>query len=193
MIKSVEDLKEYLDYEYKKYFKHENKFKVWICTKLELGEKYIIWKFQKNLRRLEYSINNKQLASSFFRKLILSRLSNKYGLHILPNTFDIGLKIMHLGSILVNENVKVGKNCSIHINTALVAGGTSSEAPLLGDNIVIGIGAILIGGIKIGNNCAIGAGAVVNKSFDDNNTIAGVPAKIISNKGSDSWKNRENK
>ena len=57
------------------------------------------------------------------------------------------------------------------------------EAPIIGDNCFIGPGAKLFGKIKIGNNVAIGANAVVNKSFEDNVTIAGVPAKIVNNIG----------
>ena len=57
------------------------------------------------------------------------------------------------------------------------------EAPIIGDNCFIGPGAKLFGKIKIGDNVAIGANAVVNKSFGDNVTIAGVPAKIVNNIG----------
>lgn len=55
-----------------------------------------------------------------------------------------------------------------------------SGAPRLGDNVYIGPGAKIFGPIEIGDNVAIGANAVVNKSFPDSVTIAGVPAKIIS-------------
>lgn len=51
--------------------------------------------------------------------------------------------------------------------------------PVIGDNCYIGPGAKLFGDIRIGNNVAIGANSVVNKSFEDNVTIAGVPAKIV--------------
>ena len=59
-------------------------------------------------------------------------------------------------------------------------------AAIIGDNVFIGSGAKIIGEVTIANNIAIGAGAVVTKSFsEDNITIAGVPAKIISHKGSE--------
>jgi serine O-acetyltransferase len=119
---------------------------------------------------------------------MLNKLSNRYCIHIGLNVFEKGLRIVHLGPILVNGGAKVGKDCSVHINTVLAARGNSDESPMLGDNIVIGVGANLIGGIKIANGIAIGANSLVNKSFlEENIAIAGVPAKKISNNGRDTW------
>ena len=189
MIHSKKDLKECLSYEYKKYFKNKKRIIVWVLSKLKLGEKYIIWDFQKKLRKLEYHINLKHKIRHIIYKLKVSRLSNKYGLHISPNCFEKGLRIMHLGYIYVNEKAKIGQDCSIHVNTYIVAGGYTNDAPTLGNRIIIGVWSIIIGGIRIGDNCAIGAGAVITKSFGENVTIAGVPAKVISNNNSDSWRN----
>jgi serine O-acetyltransferase len=63
------------------------------------------------------------------------------------------------------------------------------EHQLFGDNVYIGPGAKIFGPIVIGNNVAIGANAVVNKSFQHNCTIAGVPAKVISQKTSKEYIN----
>ncbi|WP_260267260.1 serine O-acetyltransferase [Pediococcus parvulus] len=60
----------------------------------------------------------------------------------------------------------------------------SDNTPIIGDNVYIGPGAKLFGKIHIGNNCAIGANAVVNKNVPDNVTVAGIPAKIINHRGS---------
>lgn len=151
-------------------------------------ENYVIWKFQSRLRKTEYYKNTNKL---FFYLISLRRLNflrNRYSLHIPLNVFDEGLKIMHLGPILVNGRVRVGKNCSIHANTAIVARGNSDEVPIVGDDVVIGFGSVLLGAIRIANGIAIGANAVVNKSYDEDNiTIAGVPARKISNEGKSSW------
>lgn len=61
--------------------------------------------------------------------------------------------------------------------------GTEAEVPIIGDNCFIGPGAKVFGKIKIGNNVAIGANAVVNKDVPSNVTVAGVPAKIINEVG----------
>ncbi|SJZ81613.1 serine O-acetyltransferase [Globicatella sulfidifaciens] len=101
---------------------------------------------------------------------------------------------MHLGPILVNGKVKAGKNISIHINTSIVAGGPDNGAPVLEDGIVIGVGAVVLGPIKIAKNIAIGANAVVNKTFlEENIAIAGVPAKKISDNGRVAWSKNQKK
>ena len=51
--------------------------------------------------------------------------------------------------------------------------------PIIGDNVHISHGAVVFGGIVIGNNVKIGANAVVNKPVPDNAIVAGVPAKIL--------------
>ena len=95
---------------------------------------------------------------------------------------------MHVGSILINGRAAVGKNCTFHINTAVVAGGTNDDVPILSDGIVVGVGAVILGGVFLAKNIAVGANAVVNKSFTESDiAVAGVPAKKISNNGSTQW------
>ena len=155
-----------------------------ISSLFGLCEKAIIWKYQKRLRKWEFHFNNNHRIRSFLFKVKTNKLGRKYGFSLKPNNFDKGLMILHLGSILVNANTRVGKNCCLHINTSFVSTNGSIDAPVLGDNCKIGIGATLVGGIKLGNNVSIGAGAVVVDSFnEDTITLGGVPAKIISHKG----------
>ena len=94
-------------------------------------------------------------------------MQNKYTLHIPVNICGKGLKIIHIGSILINGKAYVGKDCLPHINTALVTGGTNDDVPYLEDGIVAGVGAVIWGEVCIAENIAIGANAVVNKSFDE--------------------------
>ena len=103
------------------------------------------------------------------------------------NVFGPGLSIAHRGTIVVMGSTKVGTNCRIHTCVNIVVkAGTLSLAPQIGDNVYIGPGAKLFGDIKIADSIAIGANAVVNKSFlEPGITIAGVPAKKISDKGSE--------
>lgn len=155
--------------------------------------KYPIFRFVFLLRINEYLLNTKK--NIFIRFLPLfwfRRLSIRLGFSIPLNVFDSGLAIVHYGLLIVNNDAKIGKNCRIHagVNIGGAAGfkqknDNKSYSPTIGDNCYIGPGAKLYGAIKIGNNCVIGANAVVNKDFIiDNVTIAGVPAKIISNKNS---------
>ncbi len=101
---------------------------------------------------------------------------------------------MHLGPILINGKATIGEECSLHINTAIVAGGTNDDVPTIGNHVVIGVGSTLLGGISIPNYTAIGAGSIVNKSFlEENIAIAGVPAKKISDNGSKTWNQKDKK
>ena len=151
-----------------------------------------IWHFQNRMRLTEYYYNTGKKIRYYYSKLLFNHLRNKYSMNIHLNTCGKGLKIMHLGPILMNKNVKVGNGCTFHINTALVAKGTTKEAPTLGDGVVIGVGAVIIGGVHIANNVAVGANAVVNKDIHEENiAVAGVPAKKISDSGRLTWNNKE--
>lgn len=109
-----------------------------------------------------------------------NRLGERLGITIGKNVFDEGLIIWHYGYIVVNGQAKVGKNCSLHGNNCIGNDGVSPEAPVIGDNVDIGAGAIVIGNIHIADNVKIGAGAVVVKSIDEPGvTVVGVPAHIV--------------
>lgn len=146
------------------------------------------FKFYKSLRYTEYYCNCKKGPfSKLIKKILMMRhsyLCDKYNWTIPINVFDKGLAIVHVGTIVVSGDAKIGKNCRIHVCTNIghsVAKGKSGT-PIIGDNVYIGPGAKIFGPITIGNNVAIGANAVVNSSFEEGNcTIAGVPAKKISN------------
>jgi serine O-acetyltransferase len=139
------------------------------------------------LRRLEYVTNCPR--SSFqriFVAILFRRLSRRLGFTIPINVFGPGLSIAHYGTIVVNHGSRVGSNCRLHVGVNIgTEAGKSAEAPTIGDNSYIGPGAKLFGKIEIGPNTAIGANAVVNRSFPEGNaTLGGIPAKIISQKSS---------
>lgn len=147
-----------------------------------------IWKFQKLMRTLEYLTNCHQ--NKLLRLLTEYRyktLGRKLGFSIPINVFGPGLSIAHRGTIVINETARVGANCRLHVCVNIgTEAGKYGKAPYIGDNCYIGPGAKLFGSIVLGSNMVIGANAVVNKSFPQGNaTIAGVPAKIISEKTSD--------
>lgn len=87
----------------------------------------------------------------------------------------------------MNGAAKVGANCRLHVCVNIgTEAGKSSDAPSIGHNCYIAPGVKMFGKINIGSNMAIGANSVVNKSFPTGNaTIAGIPARVISEKTSD--------
>ena len=182
MIKNKNDLKYYLKQD-----------------KIALGKKYNypkilndeIWKFEILLRKCEYYKNCRSgiLGKLFFLFYFFRfhKLRVKLGYSIPLNVFGPGLSIAHRGTIVVNGNARVGKNCRIQESTTIGATNGNTKAPIIGDNVFIGSGARIIGDITVANDIAIGANAAVVKNFlQPGVTIAGCPAKVISQNDSHS-------
>ena len=142
-----------------------------------------IWKFQKALRKCEYLYNtdNKTIfwkIRKLFAAMYFKKLSCKLGFTIPPNCFGPGLRILHRGTIIVNGQCNIGENCTINacVNIGNQA-GYNDKVPCIGNNVYLGPGAKLFGDIYIADGCAVGANAVVNKSFIElNSVIVGIPA-----------------
>ncbi|OBT04369.1 serine acetyltransferase [Vibrio cyclitrophicus ZF170] len=142
-----------------------------------------ILKFQTILRKTEYYYNTKKNLRFLIFKIRLKKISNLLGFSIPINTCGPGLSIAHVGTIVINGKARIGKNCRIHVCVNIgAAAENSSSVPTIGDDCYIGPGAKLFGDINLGDNIAIGANSVVNKSFDGNCVIGGAPAKVISRK-----------
>lgn len=151
-----------------------------------------IWIYEILLRYREYFSNiSKRHPHNIYYKLMKAlftlmhyRKGVNLGFSIPINVFGPGLSIQHIGSIVVNANVKVGSFCRIHEGTTIGATNGTKDCKKIGDYCFIATGAKIIGGGKIGNRVAIGANAVVLGDVEDNVTVAGIPAKIVSRKGS---------
>jgi serine O-acetyltransferase len=91
-----------------------------------------------------------------------------------------GLFIDHGMGVVIGETAEVGENVSILQGVTL--GGTSTKRekrhPTLGDNVVVGAGAKIIGGFRIGNGSRIGAGSVVVREVPENSVVVGVPGRV---------------
>lgn len=156
---------------------------------LGISEKGILWQHQVFLRKAEYHTNANHKWRAFYYRFRLRRMQTKYLLSIPLNVCGKGLRIMHLGLVIININAQVGENCSFHVNTTLVAKGTSGEAPVLDEGVIVGVGASVIGGVYVAKNVAVGALAVVTKDVKEENVaVAGIPAKPISKNGAVEWK-----
>ena len=91
-----------------------------------------------------------------------------------------GLYIGHFGFIILHSDVVMGENCSIGPGVVIGTRGFGNQGvPVIGNNVYFGVGAKVLGGIKIGNNVKIGANAVVLEDIPDDCMVAGIPAKII--------------
>ena len=150
-----------------------------------------IYFFQKLMRKTEYYMNCRHdllgRIMTVILKILYLRKSRKLGFSMGLNVFGPGLSIAHYGMLVVNANAKIGKNCRIHEGVTIGSTNGQSEAAKIGDNVFIGSGAKIIGNVRIADNVAIGANAVVVKDIlEEGITVGGVPAKKISNNGSES-------
>lgn len=144
-----------------------------------------IWKFIKTLRYLElYTNSNKiwHLPFLVYYRNKLNRLSVKTGFQIPPNVIGPGMTIWHWGTIIINQDTRIGKN--VVLNPLVIIGhkNIGEGCPVIGDNCFIGGGARIFGKIRIGNNVTIAPNAVVVKDVPDNTIVGGIPAKVIRKK-----------
>ncbi|MGL4911038.1 MAG: serine O-acetyltransferase EpsC [Romboutsia sp.] len=123
----------------------------------------------------------------FFCARLLSQLSRfMTGIEIHPGaTLGDSILIDHGMGVVIGETAEVGNRVTIYHGTTL--GGTGKDVgkrhPTVGDNVVIGAGAKVLGPITIGSNSKIGANSVVLKNIPEGATVVGVAANIVRLKG----------
>ena len=129
--------------------------------------------------RISHFFNNLELK--FIARLISQFSRFLTGIEIHPGA-KIGKRLFidHGMGIVIGETTTIGDNCTIYHGVTL--GGTGKDKykrhPDLGNNVIVGCGAKVLGPIKIGNNVKIGANAVIIKEVPDNSTVVGIPGKI---------------
>lgn len=174
MIQTKEDLRYYL-----------------LCDKLARGERKErpslvgdrLWKFQILYRISEYHYNNRgslwHRIAYYWCYFRFRRQRDRLCSELPLNVFAEGLAIWHGQNIIVNENAKVGRNCSISAGCCI--GHANGKVPVIGDNVELNIGSRVLGGVTIANDVTIGASALVVHSIETPHTTwGGIPATCIS-------------
>ena len=128
----------------------------------------------------------RKLKIPFIPRLLSQITRFLTGIEIHPGaTIGKGFFIDHGMGVVIGETTEIGDNVTLYQGVTL--GGTGKEAakrhPTLGDNVVVGAGAKILGNINIGNNVKVGAGSVVVQSIPDNCTVVGVPGVIVRREG----------
>lgn len=134
--------------------------------------------------KLYYKISNKLYRKKhyFLARYVSEKLKKKTGIEIHPGaTIGKNLFIDHGVGVVIGETAVIGDNVTIYQGATLGTTGKVIENrhPIVGDNVIIGAGAIILGPLKIGNNAKIGAGAVVLGDVEENSTVVGVKAKKV--------------
>ena len=143
-------------------------------------EGFYIRRYLRLLRKEEkYTLRSRPCRlCALYYKARKNRLGSRLGFIISAGCFAEGLKLEHYGPVIVNPRARIGKNCIIHGSCCIGSkGGFPDDSPVIGDNVDIGQGAQILGGIRVADNVRIGAGAVVVKDvLTPGVTLVGVPA-----------------
>ena len=131
--------------------------------------------------------NRLQKEGKYFSARAVSQAARHLtGIEIHPGaTIGKGLFIDHGMGVVIGETTEIGDNCTIYQGVTL--GGTGKDVgkrhPTLGDNVMVGAGAKVLGPVKIGSNSKIAANAVVLREVPENSTAVGIPAKVVRRDG----------
>lgn len=176
MIKSKADYKRFLSVELCKGKKPSH----WIVLYFKLYFKPER-QFLLLLRTAEYYRNTtKNKLLYFFVKYLKFKLARRLGYSIPKNVADEGLQLPHYGTIVINNNARLGKYCRIHADVNIGASGGSLKAPQIGDYLYFAPEAKVYGDIQIADLIAIAANAAVGKTFlNSDKLIGGIPAKEL--------------
>ena len=122
----------------------------------------------------------REIKRPFKRMVIDPRFSASCDIKNIRELLGKKTSFPHPVGIVIAKQAKLGMGCKIWQNVTIgansVEGARVGEYPTIGNNVLIYAGAVIVGGIEIGDNCIIGANSVVTKSFGANSIIAGVPA-----------------
>lgn len=91
-----------------------------------------------------------------------------------------GLRLPHPYGVVIHAEAEIGSNCVIYQNVTIGSSGKGFGTPILGHCVTVYPGAVIVGGVSIGDHSTIGANAVVRTDVPAFSTAVGVPARIIS-------------
>jgi len=113
---------------------------------------------------------------------LMYREQNNLHFEVKSDIIGNGLVFQHGYSTIINVE-KMGINCQIWQNVTIGKERPGGKKPIIGNNVRIFTGAVVVGDITIGDNVTIGANAVVNKSVPENCVVVGIPARIVRKNG----------
>lgn len=148
-------------------------------NKLEIFLLYSGYKAVRSHRRAYWFYHHNM---KFIARYISQRSRHKTGIEIHPAAkIGKGLVIDHGMGVVIGETAEVGDNCTIYQGVTL--GGTGKDTgkrhPTIGNNVLVGAGAKVLGPFKVGDNARIAANAVVLSEVPENSTAVGVPARVV--------------
>ena len=137
---------------------------------------------------LAYRVSHKlYVGKHYFSARMISQIARFLtGIEIHPGaTIGKGLFIDHGMGVVIGETAEIGDNCTLYQGVTL--GGTGKDEgkrhPTLGDNVMVGAGAKVLGPLTIGSGSKVAAGAVLLNPIPEDSTAVGIPAKVVRREG----------
>lgn len=148
-------------------------------NKLEIFLLYSGYKAVRSHRRAYWFYHHNM---KFIARYISQRSRHKTGIEIHPAAkIGKGLVIDHGMGVVIGETAEIGDDCTIYQGVTL--GGTGKDTgkrhPTIGNNVLVGAGAKVLGPFTVGDNSRIAANAVVLSAIPPNSTAVGVPARVV--------------
>lgn len=131
--------------------------------------------FNKVYRNILLNRLHRNLFMCIIARILFAPLSSCY-INMPPENIGGGLFLQHGFSTIIAAK-EIGERC--HINQQVTIGYDEKDSPVIGNNVLVAAGAIVIGKVNIGDNAKVGAGAVVVKDVPANATVVGVAAKVV--------------
>jgi serine O-acetyltransferase len=137
-----------------------------------------VYRFGRRVDRLPAGLRKKLSMVLYW---LLFRVVETLLATSLPKTAVIGpgLRIWHFGGIFIHSDARIGANCTLRQGVTIGNRIEDGPVPVIGNNVEFGAYAQVLGGIRIGNDCRIGAMSVVLSDVPDGCTAVGAPARII--------------
>ena len=155
----------------RRFIKYESNSKYWKAKYIFTHHQYRTLLYY----RLSRGVNNSILKSIFSH--LYERNSKRSGLEILTPQLGGGVIMPHWGRILINAEI-VGDNLYVFHNVT-IGNDYKTGRPRIGNNVFIGTGTVILGGITIGDNVVIGANSCVLVDIPSNSLAVGNPVKVI--------------
>lgn len=146
--------------------------------------------------RIANSIFISKLPKLIKKTLLLGAVIHQKILEIitgitLPYAATIGERfyIAHHGHIIIHPFAVIGDNCNISqgVTIGISGRGSNRGVPIIGNNVYFGANAVVVGKIKVGDNCVIAANSLVINNVESNITVIGVPAKKFNDNNSEAY------
>ena len=156
-----------------------------LLARLKSHPRHLTWRYVHLLRLAGYyytqrTRNPLRAAQYLWYCRRKNKLGRRLGIELSEKTFAPGLMLYHTVGTVVNGDARVGRNCRLHGNNCIGNDGFSPRCPVLGDNVRLGVGARVLGDVRLADGILVAAGAVVVHSFEEPGILlGGVPARKI--------------